>query len=327
MLSVIEFKSSEFSDDLKERKKKTFSIWCDRSDDDSSIHLLFTDTVSVWECIEDLSIKYKPDVIKEDWEMYSAKLLNVLQNNPNNASYEFKYCQSSENTDSNDISITIKEEIAIGSSKKVLLKDFILLKRRDSNSLQTFHETISKKLRVQNEKNNKYLRDKLNQAREIESLREHLQKETEAKKVYAPKIIHNMVSLLNAKKWHLLIKNDESDHDNGSNKDSQSDEEEEIKDSPKKRSRLQQNNQNDKKRLATTAFSINGKTIVDEKELANVLASQGINSCSHMQSQSQSQTQSQNKGGTSAFKKWMHGDDDDDDINNDDNNDDDLFKF
>ena len=324
MLSVIEFKSSEFSDDLKERKEKVFSVWSDRSDDGRSIHLLFTDTISVWECIEDLSVKYKPDVIKEDWEKYSAKLLNALQNNSNNASYEFKYCASAGNADNNDISITIKEEIAIGSSKKVLLKDFVLLKKQDSNCLQNFHETISRTLKVQNEKNNKYLYDKLNQAREIEDLKRHLQKASEEKVEYQAKITLKVLNSFNAKKWHQGNKNnDESDHDNGSNRDSESDEEEEVKviskqDMPKKRSRIHSNNHNDKKRLAMVAFD--GKTIVDEKKLANILASQGVNSHNlNSQSQSQLQSQSQTKGSTSAFKKWMQGDDDDDD--------DDLFKF
>jgi hypothetical protein len=322
MLSVIEFKSTEVTDDLQEKKKKVFSVWSDTSDDQTSIHILVTDTQYVWECKEDLSIKHKPSVINEGWEKYSAKLLNIFQYNPSNASYEFKSCQSIENGDKNDICITIKEEISIAGSKKTLLKDFILLKRNDA-SLQSFHEAISKKLKIQNEKNNKYLQEKLNQAKEIDRLRGDLQIATVAKEEYISKAVTKMILILNSKKRHLAnndINLDESDH--GSVRDSQSDDDKkEIRkkvEVPKKKSRSEPPNENDMKRTSTKsstalAYTIKGKTIVDEKGLATILAQSQDNKCSQSQSQSTSQ-----KSARSAFQRMKEADDDDDD---------DLFKF
>jgi len=322
MLSVIEFKSTEVTDDLQEKKKKVFSVWSDTSDDQTSIHILVTDTQSVWECKEDLSIKHKPGVINEGWEKYSAKLLNIFQCNPSNASYEFKSCQSIENGDKNDICITIKEEISTVGSKKTLLKDFILLKRNDA-SLQTFHEAISKKLKIQNEKNNKYLQEKLNQAKEIDRLRGDLQIATVAKEEYISKTVTKMILILNSKKRHLAnndIDLDESDH--GSVKDSQSDDDKkEIRkkvEVPKKKSRSEPPDENDMKRATTKsstalAYTIKGKTIVDEKGLATILAQSQDNKYSQSQSQSTSQ-----KSARSAFQRMKEAVDDDDD---------DLFKF
>jgi hypothetical protein len=322
MLSVIEFKSTEVTDDLQEKKKKVFSVWSDTSDDQTSIHILVTDTQYVWECKEDLSIKHKPSVINEGWEKYSAKLLNIFQFNPSNASYEFKSCQSIENGDKNDICITIKEEISIAGSKKTLLKDFILLKRNDA-SLQSFHEAISKKLKIQNEKNNKYLQEKLNQAKEIDRLRGDLQIATVAKEEYISKAVAKMILILNSKKRHLAnndINLDESDH--GSVRDSHSDDDKkEVRkkvEVPKKKSQSEPPNENDMKRTSTKsstalAYTIKGKTIVDEKGLATILAQSQDNT---IPSQSQSQSTSQ-KSARSAFQRMKEADDDDDD----------LFKF
>ena len=323
MLSVIEFKSTEVTDNLQEKKKKVFSVWSDTSDDQTSIHLLVTDTQSVWECKEDVSIKHKPDVINEGWDKYSAKLLNIFQCNTSNASYEFKSCQSIENGDKNDISITIKEQINVGGTKKTLLKDFILLKMHEANSLQSFHETISGKLKIQNEKNNKYLQDKINQAKEIDRLRGELQKATVDKEEYVSKAVTKMILILNSKKRHLAnndIDDNESDH--GSVRDSQSDDDKKVSrkkvEVPKKKSRPQPTNENDLKRETTKsstalAYSIKGKTIVDEKGLATILAHSQDNKLSQSQSQSTSQ-----KSTKSAFQRMKEAVDDDED---------DLFKF
>jgi hypothetical protein len=225
----------------------------------------------------------------------------------------------------NDIQISILENFQ--GSRKVWLNKFKLFKKDESNSILNFHITISKQLKIQNEKYDHILQVSNNQEKDIENLRNNIQKNTLEKEEYTKKMFTKMAILLNSKKRYLKTNDDNDDESNHSSRNSKSDNDDDNEDdnkkqkeNPKKKQKIQNNDKKNSKNKSSSSSSssiINNLKIVHDSKLSSLLASQ---------TQSQDTSQSYNKtkitdvprGG--AFSRFLQNDDDDDD-------DDDCFDF